>query len=89
MALNVVVAEEIPVMFSCHPRTAERLKRLPEYEQLAGRGDVRMLDPLGYLDFAHPVDLADVLDVDHRHIEITPTPGRHPDFVRGADRRLR
>jgi UDP-N-acetylglucosamine 2-epimerase (non-hydrolysing) len=47
------IAEELPIVFSCHPRTAERLAKIPEYAALAGRGDLRILDPLGYLDFLH------------------------------------
>jgi UDP-N-acetylglucosamine 2-epimerase (non-hydrolysing) len=41
------ISERLPVVFSCHPRTAERLKGL----DLPERGDVRVLEPLGYLDF--------------------------------------
>ncbi len=47
------IAEELPIVFSCHPRTAERLGDLAEYKAIAGRGDFRILDPLGYLDFLH------------------------------------
>jgi UDP-N-acetylglucosamine 2-epimerase (non-hydrolysing) len=47
------VAEELPVVFSCHPRTAQRLTGLKEYAPLAARGDFRILEPLGYLDFLH------------------------------------
>jgi UDP-N-acetylglucosamine 2-epimerase (non-hydrolysing) len=45
------IAEELPVIFSCHPRTAERLSALAEYERIAGRGDLRVVPPLGYVDF--------------------------------------
>ena len=45
------IAERLPVVFSCHPRTAVRLKSLASYDELAGRGDLRVLPPLGYLDF--------------------------------------
>jgi UDP-N-acetylglucosamine 2-epimerase (non-hydrolysing) len=45
------IADEIPIIFSCHPRTAERMKRLDGYAALASRGDLRILPPLGYLDF--------------------------------------
>jgi UDP-N-acetylglucosamine 2-epimerase (non-hydrolysing) len=45
------IAEELPIVFSCHPRTAERLGDLAEYKALSDRGDLRILDPLGYLDF--------------------------------------
>jgi UDP-N-acetylglucosamine 2-epimerase (non-hydrolysing) len=45
------ISEELPIVFSCHPRTAQRLKALGAYDRLAKRGDVRVLEPLGYLDF--------------------------------------
>jgi UDP-N-acetylglucosamine 2-epimerase (non-hydrolysing) len=45
------IAEELPIVFSCHPRTAQRLKALPTYDRIAKRGDLRVLEPLGYLDF--------------------------------------
>jgi UDP-N-acetylglucosamine 2-epimerase (non-hydrolysing) len=47
------VSAWLPIVFSCHPRTAERLQASPEYETLADQGDVRILEPLGYLDFLH------------------------------------
>ena len=43
------ISEELPIVFSCHPRTAQRLKALHGYD--ATRGDLRILEPLGYLDF--------------------------------------
>jgi len=45
------ISAELPIVFSCHPRTAERLDALPEYDAIAGTGNVRRLPPLGYLDF--------------------------------------
>ncbi len=45
------IATELPIVFSCHPRTAERLGKLDAYRSLEGNGDLRMLPPLGYLDF--------------------------------------
>jgi len=47
------IAERLPVIFSCHPRTAVRLQGLESYDRLAVRGDLRVLPPLGYLDFLH------------------------------------
>lgn len=51
MAVVHEISAELPIVFSCHPRTMQRLDALPEYEILAGTGDVRRLPPLGYLDF--------------------------------------
>jgi UDP-N-acetylglucosamine 2-epimerase (non-hydrolysing) len=45
------IAERLPIVFSCHPRTADRLEALPGYDTLRARGDLRLLGPLGYLDF--------------------------------------
>jgi len=47
------IALELPVIFSCHPRTAVRLKSLQSYDALAGQGELHVLPPLGYLDFLH------------------------------------
>jgi UDP-N-acetylglucosamine 2-epimerase (non-hydrolysing) len=47
------LALQMPIVFSCHPRTAQRLKALRAYDRIANRGDLRILEPLGYLDFLH------------------------------------
>jgi UDP-N-acetylglucosamine 2-epimerase (non-hydrolysing) len=47
------ISEELPIVFSCHPRTAQRLKAIRGYDRVAKRGDLRILEPLGYLDFLH------------------------------------
>jgi len=47
------VADEIPVIFSCHPRTAQRLESLDSYDALKSKGSLRILPPLGYLDFLY------------------------------------
>lgn len=45
------LAEAIPIVFSCHPRTAHRLEQSRAYREMAGKGDLRRVPPLGYLDF--------------------------------------
>jgi len=45
------IAADLPIVFSCHPRTAGRLKELDGYRSLADDGDLRLLPPLGYIDF--------------------------------------
>jgi UDP-N-acetylglucosamine 2-epimerase (non-hydrolysing) len=40
------IAQEIPVIFPVHPRTAARVAELKDL-----RGDIRTMEPLGYLDF--------------------------------------
>ncbi len=47
------LAEEIPVVFSCHPRTAQRLEQSQAYGGMAGKGDLRRVPSMGYLDFLH------------------------------------
>jgi UDP-N-acetylglucosamine 2-epimerase (non-hydrolysing) len=42
------IGHEVPVLFAVHPRTRQRLA---EFGLGATNGRVRMLDPLGYLDF--------------------------------------
>jgi UDP-N-acetylglucosamine 2-epimerase (non-hydrolysing) len=45
------IGERLPIVFSCHPRTLGQLERSEEYGRLAGKGRVRQVPPLGYLDF--------------------------------------
>ena len=46
------VAERLPLVFSCHPRTAKRLAE-NEGGSPAARKGLTILPPLGYLDFLH------------------------------------
>jgi UDP-N-acetylglucosamine 2-epimerase (non-hydrolysing) len=45
------IAAELPLVFSCHPRTAERLGALAGDARPSGTDGLRLLPPLGYLDF--------------------------------------
>ena len=45
------IARELPIVFPVHPRTRPALKRSPVAERLIEGGALRLLDPLGYLDF--------------------------------------
>ena len=48
------VAARLPLVFSCHPRTAKRLAENKEKGiSPGGDGALRILPPLGYLDFLH------------------------------------
>ena len=42
----------LPVIFPAHPRTVDRLKRFCLADRL-DQGGVRLLEPLGYVDFLH------------------------------------
>ncbi|MCZ6574721.1 MAG: non-hydrolyzing UDP-N-acetylglucosamine 2-epimerase [Planctomycetota bacterium] len=44
-----------PVIFSCHPRTAERIRAADGLTQSLRDANVHMVPPLGYLDFLHLV----------------------------------
>ncbi len=44
------VSEKLPIIFSVHPRTRVKIDEFGFGEQIAGSG-IRVIDPLGYLDF--------------------------------------
>jgi len=44
------IAREIPILFPVHPRT---LKMIEAYGGQVGGGGLRLVEPLGYLDFLH------------------------------------
>jgi UDP-N-acetylglucosamine 2-epimerase (non-hydrolysing) len=46
------VAQEIPIVFPCHPRTQKRLQELTTNHRAAESGII-IHEPLGYLDFMH------------------------------------
>ena len=45
------ITRELPVVFPVHPRTRPALRRSPTAAGLIDTGVLRLLDPLGYLDF--------------------------------------
>ena len=45
------ISEELPLVFPCHPRTAARLDADPSTKSMLAAGAIRLLEPLGYLDF--------------------------------------
>jgi UDP-N-acetylglucosamine 2-epimerase (non-hydrolysing) len=47
LAAVACIGRELPVVFPVHPRTRSRLSRAPE----GAAGDLRLVEPLGYLDF--------------------------------------
>jgi len=51
--LNAVetIARDMPVVFPIHPRTRKNLERLGLGARVDGIGDLRLVEPLGYLDF--------------------------------------
>ena len=63
------VAGELPVVFPVHPRTLERLKRLPGGEALFSNRLVRTSPPLSYVDFANLVARARLVITDSGGIQ--------------------
>jgi UDP-GlcNAc3NAcA epimerase len=49
--VDLLVALPLPTILPLHPRTRARLEETGTLERLQGAGNVRVLDPLGYLDF--------------------------------------
>lgn len=46
-----VIQDDLPTIFPMHPRTAANLERLGLAERFAGMKQLRIVEPLGYLDF--------------------------------------
>ena len=47
------VAQEIPIVFPVHPRTVKMMRELGVGADAGGSGGLRLIEPLGYLDFLH------------------------------------
>ncbi len=45
------ISTSIPIVFVAHPRTVKSLQRHGLYDRIAGAGDLRLLEPLPYVDF--------------------------------------
>ena len=45
------IGRDLPILFPVHPRTRPALRRSPVAAQMIDAGTLRLLDPLGYLDF--------------------------------------
>ena len=46
-----VIQRDLPVIFPVHPRTRAVLKQSPLGSRVEGMSDLRLIDPLGFLDF--------------------------------------
>ena len=51
LAALETISEALPVVFPIHPRTRSSLDRLALSGRIAANGRIRLVDPLGYLDF--------------------------------------
>jgi UDP-N-acetylglucosamine 2-epimerase (non-hydrolysing) len=47
----LAVAERVPVVFPVHPRTRARLEKLGLLSRIEASPNVRLIEPLGYVDF--------------------------------------
>ena len=64
-----VVQRDLPLVFPAHPRTRENLERFGLAERLAGFANLRILEPLGYLDFLRLMASARVVLTDSGGIQ--------------------
>jgi UDP-N-acetylglucosamine 2-epimerase (non-hydrolysing) len=64
-----VVQRDMPLVFPAHPRTQEKLARFGLAERIAGLANLRMLDPVGYLDFLKLMAAARVVLTDSGGIQ--------------------
>jgi len=67
-AIDVVQAD-MPVVFPIHPRTRKNLAPLGLADRVAGMGNLRLLDPIGYLDFLKLTSSARVVLTDSGGIQ--------------------
>jgi UDP-N-acetylglucosamine 2-epimerase (non-hydrolysing) len=51
MSALAEIAERLPVIFPAHPRTRARIHEFNLHEEIERAGRVRLIEPLGYLDF--------------------------------------
>ncbi len=61
------IGREVPIIFPAHPRTARRLETFGL--RVGGEGGLRMIEPLGYLDFLHLQKRADLVLTDSGGIQ--------------------
>jgi UDP-N-acetylglucosamine 2-epimerase (non-hydrolysing) len=63
------VAEDVPIVFPVHPRTRARLAGSPTAARLADRKQLRICDPLSYLEFIDLMDGSSVVLTDSGGIQ--------------------
>ncbi len=63
------ISEEMPVLFAVHPRTRERIESLGLSSRVSSASDLRLVDPLGYLDFLKLMGNAHVVLTDSGGIQ--------------------
>jgi UDP-N-acetylglucosamine 2-epimerase (non-hydrolysing) len=63
------IAEDVPIVFPVHPRTRPVVGRSPVTDALARRGRLRLVDPLGYLEFIALMEQAKIVLTDSGGIQ--------------------
>ena len=63
------IADETPIVFPVHPRTRARVAQSVAAARLVDRGHLRLLDPLGYLEFIALLDASRVTLTDSGGIQ--------------------
>ncbi len=64
-----VIQRDMPIVFPTHPRTREKLDRFGLAERVAGLRDLRLIEPVGYLDFLKLMAAARVVLTDSGGIQ--------------------
>jgi UDP-N-acetylglucosamine 2-epimerase (non-hydrolysing) len=64
-----VIARDVPILFPVHPRTRPRLLESTTAAALVEEGRLRLLDPLGYLEFVGLVDASRLVLTDSGGIQ--------------------
>lgn len=64
-----VIQRDVPIIFPVHPRTRNNLARLGLADRVAGMGNLRLIDPAGYLDFLKLTSAAQVVLTDSGGIQ--------------------
>jgi UDP-N-acetylglucosamine 2-epimerase (non-hydrolysing) len=72
------VTRRLPVVFPMHPRTRSRLEQFGLFQELESLDSVRVVEPLGYLDFLCLVDHARLVFTDSGGIQEETTALRVP-----------
>jgi UDP-N-acetylglucosamine 2-epimerase (non-hydrolysing) len=56
MSAIATIADDVPVVFPVHPRTRPAVAQSPRASAAVARGRLRLIDPLGYLEFVGLLD---------------------------------
>jgi len=64
-----VIQRDMPIIFPIHPRTRKNLAASAMGDRVAGMGNLRLLDPIGYLDFLKLMASAKVVLTDSGGIQ--------------------